>query len=175
MYNLVKINPFSFLFKMYLNWSFWTYDAYKRDSKILSNDLLTVKTCTLPSQCGFPGNFTSKDWERQSSNQFRSEAKTFAVYPALVPHMATQQPRLHRVGRGWQLCPIGTREPSVTGAICLSGESKKGSTSRSTCQRGLPALTGTRAPGWQTEAAKDTALRPVASWTWWQASFLFFF
>lgn len=38
--------------------------------------------------------------ERQSSNQSRSEAKTFVVYSTIVSHMANQQPQLYSVGGG---------------------------------------------------------------------------
>ena len=36
--------------------------------------------------------------ERQSSNQSRSEAKTFIVYSTIVSHMANQQPQLYSGG-----------------------------------------------------------------------------
>lgn len=48
--------------------------------------------------------------ERQSSNQSRSEAKTFIVYSTIVSHMANQQPQLYS-GGGWQISLIFTREP----------------------------------------------------------------
>lgn len=75
--------------------------------------------------------------ERQSSNQSRSEAKTFVVYSTIVSHMANQQPQLYSVGGG----EAGNRSAwfsrgsqSVTVAICLAEESKKSSTSYATCQ-----------------------------------------
>lgn len=36
--------------------------------------------------------------QRQSSNQFHSQAKTFVLYSTIFSHMANQLPQLHSVG-----------------------------------------------------------------------------
>lgn len=63
--------------------------------------------------------------QRQSSNQFHSEAKTFVVYHTTASHMANQQPQLHSEwwGGGDDSAWFSQDSLSVIVAICLSEES----------------------------------------------------